>query len=222
MSWGNQIRRLKAKDYIGRGNRRSSREQMKLIGLYSALMLWYVLVSHKSNNCWGASLECPLPSFIIIKLKRPDYCKLYFYTLQHVLSPLEADAVLGRSTRREGTHFYALYSHKVKAWLLTCCPSVLIPCHCQSKSTLIPFLVTRGVRSECPFTFKINLFDIRSFPVLLGGVILTTAVLNSRIKRKPDKAMSVFTQLNKASYFFLQKEAPKYFRQWEMSFIQLC
>lgn len=58
--------------------------------------------------------------------------------------------------------------------------------------------------------------------MLLGGVILTTAVLNSRIKRKPDKEMSVFTQLNKASYFFVQKEAPKYFRQWEMSFIQLC
>lgn len=32
--------------------------------------------------------------------------------------------------------------------------------------------------------------------------------------------MSVFTQFNKASYFFLQKEAPKDFKQWEMSFIQ--
>lgn len=185
---------------------------MKLIGLYSALMLWYVLISHKSNNCWGASLQCPFPFFITIKLKRLDHCKLYFYTLGHVLSPLKADTVLRRSTRREGTAFLCPCTHiKSKCELITCCSSVLILCHCQNKSTVILFLVTRGVRNECPFTFKISLYGVWFFPVLRGSVILTTALLNSRVKRKPDKEMSVFIQFNKAPYLFLQKKKPKRF-----------
>lgn len=103
-----------------------------------------------------------------------------------------------------------------------CCSSVLILCHCQHRSAMILFLVTRGVRNECPFTFKISSYGIWFFPALRGSGILTTAVLNSRVKRKPDKEMSVFIQFNTAPCFFLpkKKKAPEDFKQKEMSFIQ--
>lgn len=106
-----------------------------------------------------------------------------------------------------GLHFYTpVLTQSQSVTLITCCSSVLILCHCQHKSTVILFLVWGGVRNECPFTFKISLYGIWFFPALRGSIILTTAVLNSRVKRKPDKEMSVLIQFNKAPYLFLQKK----------------
>lgn len=62
---------------------------------------------------------------------------MYFYTLGHVLLPLRAAADLGRDTRREELHFYAL-----------CCTkrdSVLILCHHQHKSAVILSLQSQEV-----------------------------------------------------------------------------